>query len=581
MFLHKSGLVVAESGTNSPRSGFSFLPTSDGIALYGGYCNEYTKGKRPVGVILDDTWLLKMTLDPALPTPLALKWERRKTVSSTHMPTAHAGCRMALWLAKSTGVMFGWVTDEERVEEGLESAFWNDLYGYQLGGNGRWIAMHLKRPKKKGGGKKKQPKRGGVTSTLATQPNPEPEHDDDAGPDDPNSTRPMPRYNAMLAVLRNTLYIYGGIFELGTREYTLDDFYTLQLDKLDPFVCLKSSGIVIPTEAEESSDDEHEEGEGGGSDKDEGEDEDSEGVSDSEDESGEEPEGVIETDAKPGAPSETLEAEMPVDKDLRARATVFMGVAERNTTRSAEDVISTPAPGETLATFYARSRKYWAQKAHQEQASDSRSKQLRRDGFGLAEARYGESIMPGFWLSRAQSEMKLQAGRDGGCLNGIAEKLEAERAAAQEFIDMAEPLAEEQALREQYTEAGFHDWRQGRKGRKAVLHFKKHWKELAEHPRIAARITEGDAQRNKQSNLEYLLSKKIGFLKHPVQELELNYPTTKGKVYSEEEDRYLLCRLNHYGMLAEDVYERIKRDISEFPVFRFDWFFKSRSTQEV
>lgn len=34
-------------------------------------------------------------------------------------------------------------------------------------------------------------------------------------------------------------------------------------------------------------------------------------------------------------------------------------------------------------------------------------------------------------------------------------------------------------------------------------------------------------------------------------------------------------------MRAEDVYERIKRDISEFPVFRFDWFFKSRSTQEL
>jgi SWI/SNF-related matrix-associated actin-dependent regulator of chromatin subfamily A member 5 len=66
-----------------------------------------------------------------------------------------------------------------------------------------------------------------------------------------------------------------------------------------------------------------------------------------------------------------------------------------------------------------------------------------------------------------------------------------------------------------------------------------------------------------------------------MQELELNYPTTKGKVYSEEEDRYLLCRLNYYGMRADDVYERIKRDITEFPVFRFDWFFKSRSPQEL
>jgi SWI/SNF-related matrix-associated actin-dependent regulator of chromatin subfamily A member 5 len=66
-----------------------------------------------------------------------------------------------------------------------------------------------------------------------------------------------------------------------------------------------------------------------------------------------------------------------------------------------------------------------------------------------------------------------------------------------------------------------------------------------------------------------------------MQELELNYPTTKGKVYSEEEDRYLLCRLFHYGMQTEDVYERIKKDITEFPVFRFDWFFKSRSPQEL
>jgi SWI/SNF-related matrix-associated actin-dependent regulator of chromatin subfamily A member 5 len=102
-----------------------------------------------------------------------------------------------------------------------------------------------------------------------------------------------------------------------------------------------------------------------------------------------------------------------------------------------------------------------------------------------------------------------------------------------------------------------------------------------EHPRIAARIAEGEAKRNKRSNLEALLSKKIDSFRYPMQELELNYPTTKGKVYSEEEDRYLLCRLNHYGMRTDDVYERIKKDVSEFPVFRFDWFFKSRSPQEL
>jgi hypothetical protein len=30
----------------------------------------------------------------------------------------------------------------------------------------------------------------------------------------------------------------------------------------------------------------------------------------------------------------------------------------------------------------------------------------------------------------------------------------------------------------------------------------------------------------------------------------VDYPTTKGKVYSEEEDQYLLCRLNFYRMTA-------------------------------
>lgn len=104
---------------------------------------------------------------------------------------------------------------------------------------------------------------------------------------------------------------------------------------------------------------------------------------------------------------------------------------------------------------------------------------------------------------------------------------------------------------------------------------------VTEYPRIEVRITEGEAKRSKRSNLESLLERKIHSVRFPMQELELNYPTTKGKVYSEEEDRYLLCRLFHYGMQVDDVYDRIKKDITEFPVFRFDWFFKSRSTQEL
>ena len=78
-----------------------------------------------------------------------------------------------------------------------------------------------------------------------------------------------------------------------------------------------------------------------------------------------------------------------------------------------------------------------------------------------------------------------------------------------------------------------------------------------------------------------MLSKKIQAVKYPMQEFELNYLTTKGKIYSEEEDRYLLCRLHHYGLKTVDVYERIKRDITEFSVFCFDWFLKNKTPQEL
>ncbi|KAK7030739.1 SNF2 family N-terminal domain-containing protein [Favolaschia claudopus] len=192
------------------------------------------------------------------------------------------------------------------------------------------------------------------------------------------------------------------------------------------------------------------------------------------------------------------------------------------------------------------------------------------------------------------------------------ERLEEERVAAQEFIDNAEPLTEEELQRkDELIEQGFpdwsrrdyqqfvkalesHGWDQGFDVYAAEIQeksavevekyyrmFEEKWRTLSDAHRIAARIAEGESKRNKRDNLEYLLGEKISSVRYPMQELELNYPTTKGKVYSEEEDRYLLCRLYHYGMQTDDVYERIKKDITEFPVFRFDWFFKSRSPQEL
>ncbi|KAJ7594667.1 galactose oxidase [Mycena floridula] len=373
----------------SPRSGFSFLSTPEGIILHGGYCKEYAKGKRPVGIMLEDTWLLKMTIETPTETPtgksktvdpLKVKWERRKRPSTAYAPSLRSGCTMTAWITKNTGVMFGGVTDEDNHEETLDSTFWNDLNGYQWAGKGKWVSMPLRRPKTTGAQKKKPVQQSDdQQSGPAITPG---KPDNELDPDDPNLTIPLPRYNTMLAVLRNTLYLYGGIYERGSREYTLDDFYALQLDKMDRYICLKESGITIAGDDESSSDDE---------DDDDDEDSDETGASDDDrdDEDAAAPEPVPVTPVEGSEDSESNEPALTSDKeDFRAKATAFLGVAKDSTARSAADILKTPLPGETLAMFYARSREYWAQAAHA--TSDNRGKQLRRDGFSMAQSAYTE-----------------------------------------------------------------------------------------------------------------------------------------------------------------------------------------------
>ncbi|CEG82211.1 Putative Adenosinetriphosphatase [Rhizopus microsporus] len=39
--------------------------------------------------------------------------------------------------------------------------------------------------------------------------------------------------------------------------------------------------------------------------------------------------------------------------------------------------------------------------------------------------------------------------------------------------------------------------------------------------------------------------------------------------------------LEKYGYGTENVYDHIRREIKQSPLFRFDWFLKSRTSQEI
>ena len=86
---------------------------------------------------------------------------------------------MTLWAAKSMGIMFGGVTDEDKHEETLESVFHNDLYGYQMVGNGRWVSMLLKKPKQEKGKKKKAAQKMPVKQKVEREDSDHEEHEDE------------------------------------------------------------------------------------------------------------------------------------------------------------------------------------------------------------------------------------------------------------------------------------------------------------------------------------------------------------------------------------------------------------------
>jgi len=409
------------------RSGFSLLSTPDGVVLHGGYCKRYVKGQRTQGIALEDTWILKLTLgeDGDLFHSGMIEWQRRRKIG--YAPGPRSGCTMTLWGNRNMGVLFGGVVDTERDEESIESQSFNDLYGYQLPGNGRWISLNLKRPKKKGGRRRRKVVvEQEQNSDEEEKEEEEEESEEEEDPDDPVKSIPIARFNTMLAIQRNTLFCYGGIHETLDREYTMDDFYTLDLTKMDRFHCLKACPIDSLEWNESGSE---------GSDSDE----DDDGSSDSEGSSHEEeavPEGeehkvevvgeeeygaLLEEEDLDEETLELIKREKLEKEELRKQTQAFLGVS-KDTTRSEADILSTPMPGESLRDFYQRSKSYFASLAHEHSQGQTRGKEMRRDGFDMAEKKFMEFKPMLEEIERIQREAGLDeaemkaANRAGGAM---------------------------------------------------------------------------------------------------------------------------------------------------------------------
>ena len=206
---------------------------------------------------------------------------------------------------------------------------------------------------------------------------------------------PLPRINALLAVKNNTLYLYGGLLEVGDRELTLDDFWSIDLQKREEWKCIWRGTMHRQVWKGVDSDLDDASYVSTGDDKLYGIDDESDGDEDHDN-------NVLQqlNEAEQKARKEARKA---AKKEARKKEKLSLR-AEITSLRSQyhlDDSDRTPQLGESLADFYSRTSNYWNEKviviqneavtegkiANQEKLS---LKEMKREGFLLAKERFVE-----------------------------------------------------------------------------------------------------------------------------------------------------------------------------------------------
>ncbi|PHH75367.1 hypothetical protein CDD82_4478 [Ophiocordyceps australis] len=367
------------------RSSFSLLPCEQGAVLFGGYSRVKPTGALNsnhknvlVPKVHDDCFFLRMSLPPAHAppdTPPGVRWERRKKPANMPNPS-RAGATMT-W-HKGRGILFGGVHDVEQSQDAMDSEFFNNLFAWNVQRN-RFMPLGLRKPP--------QPKRPGLQQRLGrrgrAQANQEEllrqlaaletgtslenaddikleleqdpaQHDHDNKParDMPVTTDlPHVRFNSQLAVQDDVLYIYGGTYEKGDREYTFDDLYAIDLSKLDGCKEIFSRPVQDWVESEDDEDEDEE-------DEEDAEDEENDQDDEPDDNEAQEARNPPLASAKSSTKEDALSDTCP--ETPATAMSVNSDEHEAETTAPwADDGLPHPRPFETRRDFFVRTSAEW------------------------------------------------------------------------------------------------------------------------------------------------------------------------------------------------------------------------------
>jgi hypothetical protein len=293
---------------------------------------------------------------------------------------------------KGRGIMFGGVHDVEESEEGIESEFFDTLFAWNIERN-RYFQLTLRRPRvalmkqaddrgnvKRGRGKADEAEllrnlaaletKGSVADTSGE---PAQDMDLDETPAKPVKpvlfTMPHPRFNAQLAVQDDILYIFGGTYEQGDREFTFDEMWAIDLGKLD--------GVheIYRRELDNWQGSDEEDSDTQSNDEDDSEDEDADGDSSM---------GVPLPPQENGLPLKVKETVVPLemaDSELEQPGPVVAGTRPH------------PRPFESLREFFTRTSVAWQDVVIESLRNNDVTfqesiKELRKMAFDLAEEQW-------------------------------------------------------------------------------------------------------------------------------------------------------------------------------------------------
>ncbi|CAM9477635.1 unnamed protein product [Chrysoparadoxa australica] len=108
--------------------------------------------------------------------------------------------------------------------------------------------------------------------------------------------------------------------------------------------------------------------------------------------------------------------------------------------------------------------------------------------------------------------------------------------------------------------------------------FWQRYQELGDVNKYLERIQRGERRIQRSQEIRAALAAKVERHKNPLQNLSINYGGNKGKVFTEDEDAFLVNMMHQYGY---GNWEAIRVEIRKAWQFRFDWFFKSRNAAEL